>query len=128
MNSILQLSVRVGVSFKHTFSSFFKYKSDQNFLMHEDSSSLHTNLHFYQSYFTRMSSTFWNMNEYYTTNYTKCNSSFTIFATPEFLSISSKIEFSIILPINFLGFYCIIFHSPKYMTTFKWHLFHLQFW
>ncbi|EFP12605.1 CRE-SRH-50 protein [Caenorhabditis remanei] len=68
------------------------------------------------------------LQDYFLTNYTKCSQSFSILSTPEFLSISSKTEFILILPINIFGFYCIVFHSPRYMKEFQWHLFHLQFW
>ncbi|KAF1770912.1 hypothetical protein GCK72_002736 [Caenorhabditis remanei] len=66
--------------------------------------------------------------EYYTTNYTKCQQSFSIFSTPEFLSIGAKSQFFVIVPINLFGFYCIICKTPKYMKEFQFHLFHMQFW
>ncbi|EFP12738.1 CRE-SRH-49 protein [Caenorhabditis remanei] len=66
--------------------------------------------------------------EYYTTNYTKCQQSFSIFSTPEFLSVGAKSQFFVIIPINLFGFYCIICKTPKYMKEFQFHLFHMQFW
>lgn len=51
-----------------------------------------------------------------------------LFETPEFLYYSLHFITIITCPLNMFGIYCILFKTPKIMSSVKWSLFNFHFW
>ncbi|EFP12741.1 hypothetical protein CRE_29643 [Caenorhabditis remanei] len=68
------------------------------------------------------------LSQYYLTNYTYCPPNKNLIESPDFLLKAAISESFILIPVNLFGIYCIVWHTPKYMESFQFHLFHLHFW